>query len=213
MCGHLCVCASFHILFQTLRLALVPVNTYQLCQTVCAIDQVLFVPPSYNQQLQLCAQCLPGHYFIKYCAVWLKIFLEILKQRYILCPKVWDEEKWMVCEMLSARLWVRANLLWHLMKWLHRCRAFLPSISPRLSGVDVMKHTQDEYNRGRWTARRNECEPQQSLVSTSDVCTYLHALLYLYTVAYPCKVNAYIILFSQSREACHKRERVRRGWR
>ena len=110
-CVATCVCASFHILFQTLRLALVPVNTYQLCQTVCAIDQVLFVPPSYNQQLQLCAQCLPGHYFIKYCALRLKIFLEILKQRYILCPKVWDEEKWMVCEMLSARLCVRANLL------------------------------------------------------------------------------------------------------
>ena len=62
-CVATCVCASFHILFQTLRLALVPVNTYQLCQTVCAIDQVLFVPPSYNQQLQLCAQCLPRTLF------------------------------------------------------------------------------------------------------------------------------------------------------
>ena len=53
-------------------------STYKLHQTVCAIDEVLFAPLAYNQQLQLCAQCLnPGHNFIKYCAPWLKIFWEI----------------------------------------------------------------------------------------------------------------------------------------
>ena len=44
-------------------------SAYKLHQTVCAIDEVLFGPLAYNQQLQLCAQCLnPGHNFIKYCA-------------------------------------------------------------------------------------------------------------------------------------------------
>ena len=37
MRGHFCVCSSFHILFETLKLTLV------LCQTVCVIDEVLFV--------------------------------------------------------------------------------------------------------------------------------------------------------------------------
>ena len=37
MRGHFCVCSSFHILFETPKLTLV------LCQTVCVIDEVLFV--------------------------------------------------------------------------------------------------------------------------------------------------------------------------
>ena len=49
--------------------------------------------------------------------------------------------------------------------------SFPSFLQAKADGVDVMKRTQDEYM-GRWTARRNECEPQQSLVSTSDVCTH-----------------------------------------
>ena len=51
--------------------------------------------------------------------------------------------------------------------------SFPSLLQPKAHGVDVTKHTQDEY-RGRWTARRNECASQQSLVSSQHlmcVCT------------------------------------------
>ena len=50
--------------------------------------------------------------------------------------------------------------------------SFPSFLQPKADGVDVMKRTQDEYMGRWWMARRNESEPQQSLVSTSDASTH-----------------------------------------
>ena len=60
-CVAICVCTSFHILFETLKPTLVPVliNFVKLCVP----SQKCYLCPSYNQQLQLCAQCSPRTQF------------------------------------------------------------------------------------------------------------------------------------------------------